>query len=248
MRAKLAAHGSEIFDTYELLEMLLYTTIPYRDTNPVAKRLLAAFGDLEGVFSATKEELMTVDGVGERTADYIKAAARIPYIIKSVPMRLESDFNDFVTAGQYFADYFKGLLEYRVSVLFLDNSMLPIKVVDLYSIDFTSAAIKPRKFIEAALDCRASIAILAHNHPFGPLLPSESDMTNNDMVGEALAEVDVMLLEHYIISGGDFVGFMKKFNRRFAQTRNVGGFLESKKRAVAKVAAVSMTAEVKGNV
>ena len=44
MRDKLMTHGARIFDTYELLEMLLYYTIPYKDTNPIAKRLLSEFG------------------------------------------------------------------------------------------------------------------------------------------------------------------------------------------------------------
>ena len=50
MRSKLLAHGQRIFDTYELLEMLLYWVIPCRDTNPVAKNLLYAFGSLDGVY------------------------------------------------------------------------------------------------------------------------------------------------------------------------------------------------------
>ncbi|MBO5315808.1 MAG: RadC family protein [Clostridia bacterium] len=247
MRAKLAAHGSDIFDTYELLEMLLYTTIPYKDTNPIAKRLLAAFGDLEGVFSASKEELMMVDGIGEKTAEYIKTVELVPYIVRSEAVKPRIDFNDYETAGRFFADRFKGLLEYKVSVLFLDNSLIPIKVCDLYSSDFTSAAIKPRKIIEVALDCRASVAILAHNHPFGPLFPSESDVVNNGIIDDAMAGVDVMLLEHYVISGDRFFGFMKKFNMRFAQTRNVRGFLESKKRVISSDVAVSMIAEEPNN-
>jgi DNA repair protein RadC len=53
MRRKFFDYGDEIFDTYELLEMLLYTVIPVTDTNPLAKRLLAVFGGLDGVLSAT---------------------------------------------------------------------------------------------------------------------------------------------------------------------------------------------------
>ena len=63
MKEKLMLFGDQIFDDHELLEMLLYHAIPMRDTNPIAHRLLAVFGSVEGVFSATKEELMSVEGV-----------------------------------------------------------------------------------------------------------------------------------------------------------------------------------------
>ncbi len=232
MMSKFLAHGSDIFDTYELLEMLLYNVIPYKDTNPIAKRLLAAFGSLEGVFSASREELMQIDGIGERAAEYIKTVDKIPYLLSCDTVRRESDFNDYARAGQFFAEYFKGSLEYRVAVIFLDNSMFPVEIKELYNVDFNSAAIKPVNFISEALSCRASVAIIAHNHPFGPNFPSEHDITNNDMIAKALDEVDVLLLEHYVVSGECYVGFMARFNKTLAQAPSVRDFLDSKKRAL----------------
>ena len=73
MREKLARAGEVAFNTYELLEMLLYSVIPYKDTNPVSQRLFMRFGSLHGIFSASIEELTSVEGVGEATARYIKA-------------------------------------------------------------------------------------------------------------------------------------------------------------------------------
>ena len=57
MRAKLVAHGARIFDTYELLEMLLYNVIPLKDTNPIAKKMLAAAGSLDRLLSLGEDEL-----------------------------------------------------------------------------------------------------------------------------------------------------------------------------------------------
>ena len=76
MRAKLLSHGQKIFDTYELLEMLLYYVIPYKDTNPIAKRLLARFGGLEGVLNATKDELIEVSGIGNTSAEFLIKAGK----------------------------------------------------------------------------------------------------------------------------------------------------------------------------
>ena len=68
MRAKLVTYGAKIFDTYELLEMLLYSVIPLKDTNPIAKSLLASAGSLDKLLSLDEEKLCEMDGVGERTA------------------------------------------------------------------------------------------------------------------------------------------------------------------------------------
>ena len=76
MKEKMMHFGDQIFDDHELLEMLLYQAIPMRDTNPIAHRLLATFGSLEGVFQATKEELVLVDGVKEKTAELILSVGR----------------------------------------------------------------------------------------------------------------------------------------------------------------------------
>ena len=81
MRSKLVSHGRRIFDTYELLEMLLYQVIPYKDTNPISKNLLYAFGDLDGVLSASCEELTSVCGIGDRAAEYISLVGRLSDII-----------------------------------------------------------------------------------------------------------------------------------------------------------------------
>ena len=71
MRAKLSAHGPRVFDSYELLEMLLYRTNPRSDTNPIAKQLLRRFGSIDGVLSTSCEELASENGVGTKTASLI---------------------------------------------------------------------------------------------------------------------------------------------------------------------------------
>ena len=85
MRRKFADFGAIVFDTYELLEMLLYYTVPVRDTNPIAKMLLQRFGSLDGVLSASHEELREVDGVGEKTAEFIRMARRRNFIFADRP-------------------------------------------------------------------------------------------------------------------------------------------------------------------
>ena len=77
MREKFSLYGRDIFHTHELLEMLLYHVIPYKNTNPIAKNLLDRFGSLDGVLSASRDELISVDGVGPKAADMLLSLAKI---------------------------------------------------------------------------------------------------------------------------------------------------------------------------
>lgn len=103
MRRKLVTYGAEIFDTYELLEMLLYSIIPVRDTNPIAKRLLMAFGDLDGVLNAAQDELVSVDGIGSATANYISTVGALPMLMPLVDATANV-LADYEEIGEYLVD------------------------------------------------------------------------------------------------------------------------------------------------
>lgn len=213
MRQKFKEHGSDVFDTYELLEMLLYNSIPLGDTNPVAKRLLRARQSLDGIFSATKEELTNVEGVGPKTAELLLNVGKIPDVIACDPIVKKTIFSDYELAARFFVDKLKDEKEYSVLLLLLDNDMIPISLQKLYAKDFGSAAVAVNKFTTAALNANASVAIIAHNHPFGPNFPSEGDIAANNLVEKALLDVGVVLAEHYIICGERHVGLVhRKFD------------------------------------
>ena len=72
MRQRLLEHGAEAMHDHEILEMLLYYAIPRGDTNPIAHRLINAFGSLTGVLEAAPEDLVKIEGVGDRSASLIK--------------------------------------------------------------------------------------------------------------------------------------------------------------------------------
>ena len=206
MRAKLASYGPRIFDTYELLEMLLYYVIPYKDTNPIAKRLLDTFGSLDGVLSADAQALSDVDGIGERCADFIGHVGMIMYENDAMSFGCEVDvFDDYNFAGTYFTKYFASSKS-NICIALLDNAMRLINVVDIPGKDFASGAVKPKYFIDAALNARATVAIIAHVHEHGALFPTEGDMATDKLIRSELAGIGVTVAEHYVISGKDYAG------------------------------------------
>ena len=211
MRAKLESYGPRIFDTYELLEMLLYYVIPYKDTNPIAKRLLSRFGSLDGVLSAPVSELATVDGIGERCAEFISLAGRA--IIEDAALeyrRLVPVFNDYHSTGRYLASYFVEN-DTNVCMLMLDNNMRLIDVVDIPAENFGSAAVKPKHFVDAVLLSGATIVIIAHRR-HSLLYFSESALATDKLIRIELMNIGVTVAEHYVISGKDYSGLRSHFS------------------------------------
>ncbi len=234
MKHKLLTHGQRIFDTYELLEMLLYHVIPYKDTNPIAKKLLAAFDGLDGVFLADREELMKVSGVGERTADFLKMTGRLSHIIGSEILPEEKkNFSTYDAVGKYFVDYFAECKERCVVAIFLDNSMRLLSAKRLYDLDYSSAGVKAKAFVDEAIKERATVIISAHNHPYGPFYPTQGDRATNNAVTDALSAAGFVHAEHYIVSGNSYAGLgsLNNFKLQLSQMPALGEFWHSRESA-----------------
>lgn len=230
MRAKLVAHGPNIFDSYELLEMLLYYAVPYKDTNPVAKRLLFEFGSLDGVFRAEKDELVGVSGIGERAAELIKKTAELAEVIGAeVVPEEKSIFSTALDAGGFFVDYFRGVEEKKVVAVYLDNNLDFISLEEIaVGYDYDSAAVKAKAFIDGAIRNNASVVMSAHNHPFGSPYPSPGDRATNSLIRDALEKIRVTLAEHFVIAGDRFVSTMQEFVLNFCQSPSLEDFINSK--------------------
>lgn len=213
MREKLELYGRDVFHTHELLEMLLYHVIPYKDTNPTAKRLLLRFGTLDGVLSATREELMTVEGIGAHAADMLAAVGRISVCDAAEPFYDEAvhSFLNYGDMGEFFAERIGKTDAYETAVLLLDNSgaYLDYRVCGGdFGVSEHAAYI-----LDFAIKANAPLVAVAHSHPFGPLFPTAEDVKKNSELCAALENIGISLYEHYIVSGTSFVGLMKRADK-----------------------------------
>jgi len=209
MRRKFSAHGMSVFETYELIEMLLYNTVPVKNTNPLAKAILSAFSGVEGVLSATREDLTGVDGVGNVTAGMFVALGRIKDHCFDGSQKKRLKFGSYTEIGEFVLDCFNGISKDLVISLCMDSDMNLLGVDKLYSIDYASGGVRAQRFLDAVLHRSGSQVVIAHNHPFGSVFPSEGDIQTNIMIENALGSVDVQLVEHYIVCGDSCMGFMR---------------------------------------
>jgi DNA repair protein RadC len=231
MRLKLITHGKTIFDTYELLEMLLYYTTPYKDTNPTAKQLLHRFGGLDGVLSASHAELTSVVGVGEKSAELIELVGRLGDIFGAeiLPER-RVDFSNYTSTGGYVCSCFEKYPESTCAVMLFDNGMNLIEARMLSDSSYGSAAFKPRFFIDLALSCGATVAITANRSQLLASYSTDAERMTTKMINNAFSSVGIYHMEHFAVSGKGFTSMLGRLPTLRSELPAVSAFLESRER------------------
>lgn len=198
-------HGLDAFADHEVLELLLYYAIPRRDTNPVAHRLMERFGSLDGVFSATVEELEEVEGMGKNAATLLALWMPLYRRVRTKPTAKEVILNSTEQAGRYFMDLFFGMRREELYEACLDAKGKLLACYRIAEGGVDAVNINTRRLVENALKCGASAVILAHNHPSGIALPSPDDNTTTLALWDALRAVGIPLIDHIIVADEDYV-------------------------------------------
>ena len=198
------SEGLDSFEPHNVLELLLFYSIPQKDTNETAHMLINRFGSLSAVFDAPYDDLLTVPGISEHSATLIKL---IPAISRRYAMEKNSKvtkLSSIEDIGKYLVARYLGVTEETVLLLLLDNKFGLIDCVKVHEGSVNSSAITMRKLIETALFKRASMVVLAHNHPSGVALPSSDDLFTTQQVKRAFDLVEIGMLAHIIVAGDTF--------------------------------------------
>lgn len=205
LKERYLEHGLNSFSDLNALELLLFYVVPRHDTNPIAHALLQRFGSLDAVFSASRQELMTVPGVGEQTAAFI---TMLPEFFRKVEISKTKDIsilNCASKAGEYLMPRFKNENEEVVILVCMDSRRQVISCQEVGRGVVNSVSVNSRKIMEMALFNRADSVILAHNHPMGYALPSIEDRRLTMELKRLLHGIGVELTDHIIVGENDFV-------------------------------------------
>lgn len=203
---------------HRVLELLLFYAIPQRDTNELAHRLLERFGSLADVLEAPYEDLMRVKGVGEHTAvliRFISGLTRRYYTERAVtadpgeePMKVIGQRMVASYIGRNEERLTLVCLDHRLRVLFFDTVM--VGVSDSVQVQF-------RTLVKIAMECNAPNVILGHNHPHGIAIPSEADKRLTLELVRMFRDLDITLLDHFIVAGGCYTSMAEMGILRRAQ-------------------------------
>jgi DNA repair protein RadC len=191
--------GPESLPDYELLELVLFSAIPRRDTKPVAKRLLERFGSFAEVINAPPNRLMEVEGVGMAAVTQLKiiraSALRLMRIgIMQKPVLASwNTVLDYCRAAMGFED------REQFRILFLDkkNRLIADEVQQEGTVDNTPVYI--REIVKRALELSACAIVLVHNHPSGDPAPSRADIDMTRQIVEAAKPLGIAIHDHIIV-------------------------------------------------
>ncbi len=209
-KKRFLAEGLENFEPHNVLELLLFYSIPQKDTNEIAHALINRFGSLSAVFDAPYEELMEVNGIKEHSATLIKL---IPALARRYAVESNTDasqtFSTLSQIGEFFVSKFIGATKETVYLLLLDNKYKKIDCIKIHEGSVNSSAVTMRRLIEAALSQKAAMAVLAHNHPNGLAIPSPDDLFTTSEAARAFSLMGIEFLGHILVAGQKYVNILK---------------------------------------
>ncbi|MEP3331977.1 DNA repair protein RadC [Sedimentitalea sp.] len=199
LRARFMQGGAVAVPDYEMLELILFRSIPRRDVKPLARELLEKFGDFNRVLAAPPERLAEVKGVADAVITDLKvveAAAHRMARAKVLQKHVISSWDAIL-------DYCHTTMAHRETeqfrVLYLDRKNVLIADEEQAKGTVDHVPVYPREVAKRALELNASALILVHNHPSGDPTPSQADIDMTQQVQLACTALGLTLHDHLII-------------------------------------------------
>jgi DNA repair protein RadC len=212
-RERLLSQGAGTLTDAELLAILLRTGIKGKNAVDLARELLARFGGVSGLLACgerSAKALAEVKGLGAAKSAQLGAALELA----RRSLREELASGSALTSPGAVRDYLKLALGGRPHEVFvclwLDAQHRVTRCEELFRGTLTQTSVYPREVVKAALTVNAAAVIFAHNHPSGIAQPSQADELLTRNLKDALALVDVRVLDHFIVAGSQALSFAER--------------------------------------
>lgn len=207
LRQRFVEGGATAMPDYELLELLLFRSIPRQDVKPLARQLLDTFGDMNRVITAPVTRLLAIKGVGDSVVQDLKIVEAVAHRL----MRARVMNQPILSSWDALVDYCHTTMAHRETeqfrILFLDRKNTLIADEEQAKGTVDHVPVYPREVVKRALELNASALILVHNHPSGDPTPSQADITMTLQIQDACQVLGLTLHDHLIIGKGREVSF-----------------------------------------
>jgi DNA repair protein RadC len=209
-REKLLQKGAQALSDAELLAIFLRTGVKGKSAVDLARELLQRFGGLRPLMEASEAEFCAALGLG--SAKYVQLQAVMEMSRRHLAAQLArgSALESPDSVRQYLAAQLRHERREVFACLLLDNRHRVIEYAPLFYGTINAASVYPREVVALALERGAAALILAHNHPSGVAEPSAADRQITDRLVQALALVEVRVLDHLVVGDGESVSFAER--------------------------------------
>ena len=208
MREKLFECGAESFHDHELLEMLLYAADSRRNTNESAHLLLERFGSLNGIFSASAESLMEIDGIKNAATAQIFVVRELMKRLQTENVETPTRFKDRNAMCEYILELYKFSSSEELYMLMFDGGDKFIGCELISRGNSNTVSMDVRKMAVEALRNDATSIVLAHNHPGGKLIAGGEDITLTRDASVALNKMGIEIVDHILVANNKYTSIM----------------------------------------
>ncbi|WP_018233353.1 RadC family protein [Thioalkalivibrio thiocyanodenitrificans] len=208
-REKLLKRGAAALSDAELLAIFLRTGVAGRTAVDLARDLLSRFGGLRPLLQADLDSFCAARGLGQAKYTQLQAVLEMGRRHLSETLARGEALGNPDDTRRYLSARLRDYPFEVFACLFLDNRHRVITFEELFRGTIDGASVHPREVVRRALVHNAAAVILAHNHPSGVAEPSRSDEAITRRLREALALVDIRVLDHVVV-GDELVSFAER--------------------------------------
>lgn len=209
-REKLLQQGVAVLSDAELLAIFLRVGVVGKSAVDLARDLLTRFGSLNGIFAASQESLTKVNGIGTSKYAQLQAIFEMSRRALSEEMQARDVLGSPGQVRDYLCLKLGSLTREVFMVLFLDAQNRVLAQEEMFSGTLTQTSVYPREVVKRALHHNAASVIFAHNHPSGVAEQSRADELLTTALKQALALVDVRVLDHFVVAGNNTLSFAER--------------------------------------
>jgi len=209
-REKLLASGPGALADAELIALLLRTGLPGISVLQLAQHMLDRFGGIPGLLRAGVDDLKAIKGLGPAKRAEIAAVIELARRALTQELAQRPVFDRPEQVKHYLQLQLGGRGHEVFAVMFLDSQNRLLRLEEMFRGTLTQTSVYPREVVKRALELHACAVVLAHNHPSGAAEPSRADEYLTQTLKNALALVDVRVLDHFVVGHNEVVSFAER--------------------------------------
>lgn len=198
LKERFLQDGLDYLSPSQVIELLLFYTVPRADVFPAAEELIKRFKSVDGVLSAGKKELLAVDGVGEASAALINLISQMRSynpIVSLEGRHIESTKE----LCRLFTAVYRPAVQEQARLICIDDKLVIKKSCVLSVGSDYSVSFEPQKIVDIVKESGCTQCAIAHNHPNSKCEPSEGDISATNQLRRYLKDNKITLIDHIIV-------------------------------------------------